>query len=560
MKKQLVALLCPILALVLSLKGQVAIPTDKYIAMLKNGRYGEVFDDIQNLRKHKQYAKSATLDYFEAKCLCFNGSPEYARAIFNKMFQAYSFTEDQRRFLTSEMEQCQGSPAPSGTISPTVITIPLQIPLPQAILVGKIGEVTDCYNHNLFVDFSKMPSPDSLLKRTFEKNKKLDALGFWRGLLGIGYEIDTSSDRFVMITPAGSHRAEMREAINSLEKASSFYTSYYSLSPPEKLITVFMMPDRQALSVAARIVHQIDLPQTSLGYSNVGDLSLFGIGDIQHIGTLFHELFHLTIRSDIGDIPVWLDEGLACLYSTYAWEGNILIGAATWRTQVLRDASTSKDYSVGVPELNTLIGYSWNQFNGIADSNICKASVNYALANHLMLYLQQQGLLRKIVLRFRQGQERSFTDSSKFDDSRQVMEAVLGFPMDTLQTKFNQWLLAGYGITLSSDRYQMPVYTFRVLLNNSQMEILQFGNQIDQKVTINVANKLNFDLIKIKEEYYKKYDSAPFLAQFYKAEENYQRGVYDGFTTTQRFKEMKQLYDEAVHLSAQIRSACFRSQ
>ncbi len=41
-------------------------------------------------------------------------------------------------------------------------------------------------------------------------------------------------------------------------------------------------------------------PASNIGYSSLSDLSILGNSDAENIGTLYHELFHLMIRTDLG--------------------------------------------------------------------------------------------------------------------------------------------------------------------------------------------------------------------------------------------------------------------
>ncbi|GGB00988.1 hypothetical protein [Puia dinghuensis] len=541
--------------LVKLLPAQATIPVEKYLGMLRDGNYRDVFEDILKLKKSRTYTKSAILDYFEAKCLCLNGTCESAYAIFTKMFQCYSFTDDQKDFLYKEMMTCQGTQAPSSGISSTVVTIPAQIPLPTATLHGKLGIVTNCYDQSQFVDFSHMPSGDDLAKRVFDKGQKARALAVWHRILGKGYTIDTSSDRFLIVTYEGEQVQEIRNAISALHKAASFYGSYYHLSPPDKLITVIMMPDGASLRAAAKKVHLLDLPAANLGYSSLADLSLLGIGDPEHIGTIFHELFHLMIRSDIGDIPVWLDEGLACLYSTYAWRGDTLIGAATWRTTVLQRANGSQDYAMKLPGIKLLTAYSWSEFNGVEDGNICKAAVNYAMANHLMLYFQQRNWLQKIVAAFRERPDPEFGSSTTYPATRQLLEAAIGEPLDSLQSEFSAWMEKTFRIYLSSYNMQPPLYPFQTIIDVSATELATariYGMPADS------AHSYDSQLRQIDAEYRQQFAASPDLKAFYLAEENRREGIYDPFTRTDSFRRMKQLYDRLTTLAVRIRAGSFK--
>ncbi len=62
---------------------------------------------------------------------------------------------------------------------------------------------------------------------------------------------------------------------------------------------------------------------------------------------------------------------------------------------------------VTVPSLEQLINYNWEDYQGGADNSRCRASINYALSNFFVLYLQQEGLLLNVVEAFKN--RRSFS-------------------------------------------------------------------------------------------------------------------------------------------------------
>ena len=69
------------------------------------------------------------------------------------------------------------------------------------------------------------------------------------------------------------------------------------------------MPDRNSLRQIARTLHGIRLPEEAIGYTFRNDMSVSGlIQSPRRTGTLAHELFHLLVRNDFGDVPPWLDE------------------------------------------------------------------------------------------------------------------------------------------------------------------------------------------------------------------------------------------------------------
>ena len=74
---------------------------------------------------------------------------------------------------------------------------------------------------------------------------------------------------------------------------------------------------------------------SSIGYSFQPNMSRVAVIPSTTIGTLAHELFHLMVRNDFGDIPPWMDEGMAALYEVSRIRGTMIAGIPNWRGTVL---------------------------------------------------------------------------------------------------------------------------------------------------------------------------------------------------------------------------------
>lgn len=95
------------------------------------------------------------------------------------------------------------------------------------------------------------------------------------------------------------------------------------LPPPDAFITVVLARDPAAIAGVAARLHGLAFdPDQARGYSVAGDLTLVAAWDgLQYYSdsplrrTLRHELFHIVVHNSFGDIPAWLDEGLAQYFS-----------------------------------------------------------------------------------------------------------------------------------------------------------------------------------------------------------------------------------------------------
>lgn len=427
---------------------QKKVDRQYFISLLNEGNYQKVFDSALVLRK-EVYGKNAVVDYFIAKSLCLDGHKKSATICFNKIISNFKLEGNKKDFIEKEISTCnevQDAEVALTSANPDYSYIS-NIALPEASVGGKMGKVYDCFSGNQTINLTRMVSSHELESRLFPIHQKGAAVRKIRSIVGDQYRIDTAR-RYVFVTSKKFPLTQVNEAANRLERAYQFFIEYYGLRPPDKLLTVYILGDQKTLRQTAELVHGIELPLPNIGYSNLSDLSLLGLGDAKHLGTLYHELFHLLIRTDVGDIPAFLDEGLASLYSVSSWKNNQLIGDyRPWRLEELKEARSSRDRFLQIPSLSKLIGYSWDEFDGGGTKNICQVAVNYALSNFLLIYLQEKKLLQLTVNAYK---NRPFVpfDSGNVKTNLRIFEEVVKEPVDTFSRKFEDWFRQRYQFNL----------------------------------------------------------------------------------------------------------------
>lgn len=111
-------------------------------------------------------------------------------------------------------------------------------------------------------------------------------------------------------------------------------------------------------------------------------------------GTLVHELVHALIAADFPDVPDWFNEGFGSLYEQCSISGDRITGHANWRLPSLQKA-------IRAGELRPLRGL----IEGDSFYNRENVGMNYAQARYLLMYLQEQGLLKDYYKRFRDNAE-----------------------------------------------------------------------------------------------------------------------------------------------------------
>jgi hypothetical protein len=428
---------------------QKAIDKAYFYGLIKDHKYGQLLADAHKER-NKVYGKIWLVDYYIAKASCGLGKPDNAVEWFNSSLKYPNVNDEIRKFLLKEMSNCRsGQVIDSRTVAN--IGMPDTRLLTQAYMLtatsrGKMGPVYNCKIPPQELTTMREVSIDELESRLFDLDKGADAIKKYKTLLNSNYHINISG-RFLLITYGNNvlNNEQIAKTSERLERTYNFFSSHYNLRPPDKLLAVYLLPDKNILRKTALLVHGIKIPDANIGYSNLSDLSLVGVSDITHIGTLCHELFHLMIRTDVGDVPPWMDEGIACIYETSRWNGNELTGdVENWRTDVLRTAKY--DMSEKIPHLRDFLKFTWQQFDGLESNDLCKAAINYAYGKHLMLYFQEQGKLTDLVTAVKNRTEITTGTDAIFQSDSALLEKVLNNNLETIERKFNDWMGEKYRI------------------------------------------------------------------------------------------------------------------
>lgn len=237
------------------------------------------------------------------------------------------------------------------------------------------------------------------------------------------------------VAPATSPSVdELKQAGEGLEQYLQFFVSEYGMRRPSSLITVYFAADLSQLRDLARSLHGIDLAPGSIGYSFPADQSMVGWADGKAYGTFAHELFHIMVRGNFGDIPPFLDEGMAALYEVSGFERNRAVGVRNWRGALL-----SKHWAER-PRIRELVQMNRSAFDDVAGSSDGpgvggKQAANHATARYLMLYLQDRGELLPVYKAFR---NRKVNDRPAAQGVA-LLESVLGRSLDTVDAEFAEW-------------------------------------------------------------------------------------------------------------------------
>ncbi len=237
-----------------------------------------------------------------------------------------------------------------------------------------------------------------------------------------------------MATATPPSADELKRVGEGLERYLQFFVSEYGMRRPPSLVTVYFAADRSQLRNLARRLHGIDLAPGSIGYSFPADQSMVGWADGKAYGTFAHELFHVMVRGNFGDIPPFLDEGMAALYEVSRFERDRAVGVPNWRGALLRK------YWAERPRIRELVQMNRSAFDDVAGPSEGpgvggKQAANHATARYFMLYLQDRGELLPVYKAFR---NRKVNDRPATQGVA-LLESVLGRSLDAVDAEFAEW-------------------------------------------------------------------------------------------------------------------------
>ncbi|MES2797602.1 MAG: hypothetical protein V4683_16665 [Bacteroidota bacterium] len=432
--------------------GQQKIDWNHFKTLFNNKEFKRAYDEAIALRK-QPYGKNFQVDYILTKCICETGNTTKAKKCF-ELLNSYPLNKKMKDFLVTEQKNCLESDEIADIEINDLIALITNIKdnNPKAVSRGKMGYVLDCKgegNNRNAGDYSLKinTKEEELTQRVFQLEEKEAASKYYREMLGYIYDVKITG-RFILITKEEHQKtdANLDKAAINLEKAYKFYTEEFGLNPPDKLIAVYLMGDKPSLKEVALKVHGLVLPDANIGYSSIGDLSILGTSSSQAIGTMYHELFHLFVRADIGDIPAWLDEGIASLYETSTWVGNKLKGdVINWRKVVISEfLKTAPNRS-----LQYVIDKNWKAFTLNESNDLCDISINYAYAKHFAIFMQEKNMLKTVLNQFKE-RENVFVDSV-FNNTTDIelLEKAYHKNIYAIQDDFESWFKVTYNLELN---------------------------------------------------------------------------------------------------------------
>jgi hypothetical protein len=259
--------------------------------------------------------------------------------------------------------------------------------------------------------------------------------------LAPGARYHVSKHTVIASTSPGHGTAQLKIIGDRLDDFIAFLGERFALPAPDSYIAVYLFPDIPKLQQAAMRLHGMQASGKTLGYTFGNDRSILGMMTGTGAGTLLHELFHTVVHESFGDIPQWLDEGIASLYETATAAEGLYFGEPNWRSKVYAELSRDMDRL----RLGDLVTAPWfsdepavHRKLGERVYNDIEQAYLLAFARMFTLYLQETGSLHKVFDAYR---KRTMPDTYVPATQRalQLLEAALGKPLGQVESDFRQW-------------------------------------------------------------------------------------------------------------------------
>lgn len=438
----LVFLLCP----VSPTRAQADL--EPIIQVWKQGQYGEALQALKAYRD-QPFGKTAEVDYMIASSMCrIPGLEETGQKYFGWLLYNYPLDKVSRSRVVADMKNCASTNQPvvinfvvvrTGTgarvggkmMFPVknsglpVTSVPVKVlrEIPASEMATRLFPLSDPS-----AGIAKIKSLLGSESTVVARSHFLLASGGQIGAAS-GSQLDEDIAQIDTRQKRLRSRSELNEFADTLESYLSFFISEYNMRIPDRFITVYCFPSSGAVQKAADTLHGIEISPLSIGYSFRDDLSLVGLFD----GTLIHELFHLLVHNDFGDVPPWLDEGGAALYEGSVMKNGRAMGRSNWRGEVLRSLWDRR------PSIEALIKMDWQGFDDApGDFRSEVQALNHATARYFMLWLQEKHKLKELYLAFRnRNVEKGSSDPTL--DAVRLVEKVTGLKVAALDKEFDGW-------------------------------------------------------------------------------------------------------------------------
>jgi len=410
----------------------------------KEGRYRDAYTHLWRYRE-TPYGRLAYVDYMLGTSGCrLEDLREWGCDVLEWMLNRYALSEQGRAVVREELSVCR-----SGNPSMTIST---ESAMMIASLIGASARASGKTYYWMGRDehFNSYPAYRVREIPKQEMEARLIPLGARDRALretqerAPGFNV-VVYDRFVLASRSGHAPDMMDKMARYLEQYLRFLEREYGVVLPKTYVTVYMVPTSDDLIKHAKRLHGIQVSRATFGYSFRDDMSVIvAIGNEFLIGTIMHEFFHLAVRSNFGDIPQWLDEGMAGLYEVSKFQGEEVMGIPNWRGKVLAGLMHRR------PAVKQLVVSDWFAFEQVEFAKELQKNAEWetppaeqmaamlATARYFTLYLQDKGKL-KSVFQDLQKLTPGSGSGEPAKDSIKILEDHLGKSIDRIDVDFLAW-------------------------------------------------------------------------------------------------------------------------
>lgn len=411
----------------------------------EEGRYRDAYTHLWRYRQ-TPYGRSAYVDYMLGTSGCrLDDLRQWGCDVLEWMLSRYALSEQGRSAVRNELALCRSTSSPGAISPPGVATTIASMVGASARSSAKsyywIGkdEQFNSYPAYRVREISKQELEARLIPIGARGNALHETQQRTPGFEVVVYE------HFVLASRSGHSRDTMDRMAKYLEQYIRFLERQYSVSLPKTFVTVYMVPTSDDLIKHAERLHGLRVSRVTFGYSFRDDMSVIvAIPNEFLIGTIMHELFHLAVRSNFGDIPQWLDEGMAGLYEVSKFQSEEVLGIPNWRGKVLASLMHRR------PTVKQLVVSDWfafeqvelatqlqsDQYNDSPPAEQMAAML--ATARYFTFYLQEKGKL-KLVFQDLQKLTPGNGSGKPAQDSIKILEEHLGKKIDLVDEDFLAW-------------------------------------------------------------------------------------------------------------------------
>lgn len=415
-----------------------------------NGHYRDAYEHLATFRQGP-YGRQANVDYMLGTSGCrLDDLHDWGGDMLEWMLHRYALSEQARTLVYDELTLCRQ----------TEMTDELHAPesnmIFASLLIGASARasgktfywVGKDASFNAYPAYRVKEIPEAELRGRLTSLSEPEKAVELTEELAPGFTV-TPYQRFILASNSGHSPQLLDKMALYLERYLEFLNNEYDVSLPDSFVTVYMVPSSYDLAKLAEKLHGLKIGRATFGYSFRDDMSvLVAIPADFLIGTIMHEFFHLATRSHFGDIPQWLDEGVASLYEVSKFEGDKVLGIPNWRGRVLRELMAG-DPAVR-PTIRQMVTSSWFAFEQYEMAKELQEehygespparqmAAMLATARYFTLYLQETDKLTPIYRDLRQLTPGNGT-MPPAEESIRVIEHHLGIPIQQVDDDFMQW-------------------------------------------------------------------------------------------------------------------------